>query len=71
MTRDTLFLLQGNRYLGAKISATHHRLEEVRKLVLEKRGRQKKQLEKELAQLNALLKGIFSFSGEQTLLDHT
>jgi hypothetical protein len=61
MTRDTLFLFQGNRYLGAKINATRQRIDEIRQLMHKAQGREKKQLEKDLTQLGSLLNDVEAF----------
>ena len=61
MTRNTLFLLQGKRCLGAKINATRQCIDEIRQLMQKAQGREKKQLEKDLTQLGSLLSDVEAF----------
>ena len=61
MTADTLFLLKGNRYLGAKMNATRQRMRELDQAIKTAEGRDRKRLEKELAETGDLLADLETF----------
>jgi hypothetical protein len=61
MTADTLFLLKGNRYLGAKLNATRQRIKELGQAIKTAAGRERKQFEKELAETEDLFADLEAF----------
>ena len=61
VSRDTLPLIRGNRYLGGKINQTRHRIEEVQTAIKTAEGRKKRQLEKDLDNLQTLPADLEAF----------
>lgn len=61
LTADTLFLLKGNRYLGAKMNATQQRIKELGQAINAAEGRERKRLEKELAETEDIFADLEAF----------
>jgi hypothetical protein len=72
MTADTLFLLKGNRYLGAKMNATRQRMKELDQAIKTAEGRDRKRFEKELAETEDLFADLEAFDKSlSTILEKT
>jgi len=70
ITRDTLPLIRGSRYLGGKINYTQTQITELRTQIKSAEGRKKKDLEKELDKLENLLTELETFDQTiQTILN--
>jgi len=61
-TRDTLYLIQGNRYLGGKINHTRQRGEDLQRDVRTAQGARKRELERELEKTETLLAELEEFA---------
>ncbi len=70
VTRDTLPLIRGSRYLGGKLNQTRRSIDEVHTQAKAAVGHDKKRLEKELENLSALLTDLETFDQAiQRILD--
>jgi len=61
LTSDTLFLLKGNRYLGAKMNATRQKITDLHTVLKTAEGRERKRLEKDLAEQEDLFADLEAF----------
>ena len=62
ITRDTLFLLQGNRYLGARRNAVRQQIEELAMAIAGAEGSAKRQLERERERAVEVLADLDAFA---------
>ncbi|RLB40594.1 MAG: hypothetical protein DRH12_09830 [Deltaproteobacteria bacterium] len=62
ITKDTLYRILGEEYVGAKIRLLESRMKELQKALEEAQGREKRRLEKELANLGDELTDVKEFA---------
>jgi hypothetical protein len=62
LTKDTLYVIQGNRYLGTKINRTRQRTEDLRRSVQSLQGAARRKLERELEEGQAVLAELEEFA---------